>query len=71
MLNNGVLLKGVLIPKSLNNHFASCSFINLDFLLPYTAHFDDKLDLPILVFTIFASLFFVFFCTLNNKSTFL
>ena len=29
--NNGILLKGVLIPKLLNKPFASCSFKNLDF----------------------------------------
>ena len=59
--NNGILLKGVLIPKLLNNPSASCSFINIDFLLPYTAQFYDKANQPFLVFTIFASLFFVFF----------
>ena len=42
MFNNGILLKGVLIPKLLNNPFAFCSFINLDSLLPHTAHSDDK-----------------------------
>ena len=29
--NNGILLNGVLRPKLLNNPFALCSFINLDF----------------------------------------
>ena len=44
--NNGNLLNGVLSPKLLNNHFPSCSFINLDFLLPHIAHFDDNINLP-------------------------
>ena len=59
--NSGTLLKGVLIPKLLNNPYASCSFINLDFLLPHAAQFDDKAILAFLVLTIFASLFSVFF----------
>ena len=57
MFNNRILLNGVLIPKLLNNPFASCSFINLDFLL---AHSNDKANLPFLVFIVVASLFFVF-----------
>ena len=48
--NNGILLNGVLRPKLLNNIFASCSFINLHFLLLHTAHFDDNIVLPVLVF---------------------
>ena len=40
--NNGILLRGVLIPKLLKNPSASCSFINLNFLMSHTAHFDDK-----------------------------
>ena len=48
--NNGILFNGVFRPKLLNNPFASCSFINLDFLLLHTAHFDDNIDLPFLVF---------------------
>ena len=38
--NNGTLLNGVLRPKLLNNPFASCSLINLNFLLPQTEHSD-------------------------------
>ena len=38
--NIGILLNGALIPNLLNNPFASCSFINLDFLLPHIAYFD-------------------------------
>ena len=40
-----MFLNGVLIPKLLNNPSASCSFINLDFLLPQIAHFDDSVTL--------------------------
>ena len=58
--NSGTLLKGVLIPRLLNNHFAFSSFINLDFLLPHAAHVDDSITLPFLVFIIFASLFSAF-----------
>ena len=48
--NNGTLLNGVFRPKLLNNLFVSCSFINLDFLLPHTAHFDNNTVLPFLVY---------------------
>ena len=37
--NNGTLFNRVLRPKLLNNLFASCSFTNLDFLLPHTSTF--------------------------------
>ena len=47
--NIGNLLKGVLIPNLLNNTFASCFLINLDFLLPHIAHFDNIIILPLLV----------------------
>ena len=60
MFNNGILLNGVLIPKLLNNASASCSFINLDFLLPQTTHFE------FLPFLHLYSLYF--FGTLNNMS---
>ena len=54
--NNGILLNGILRPKLLNIPFASCSFINLDFLLLHTAHF-------VLAFLVnsFESTFFFFF----------
>ena len=58
--NIGILFSGVLIPKLLNNPFAFCSFINLDFLLPHTTHFGDSINLPFLVFSSFESIFFVF-----------
>ena len=53
--NNRILFNGVLTPKQLSNPFASCSFTNLDFLLPHTAHFDDNIGLPFLVFNTFQS----------------
>ena len=56
MFNNRILTNGVLIPRLENNPLASCSFMNLDFLLPHTAHFDNKAHLPFLVFTVFAFL---------------
>ena len=48
--NNGILFNGVLRPRLVNNTFALCFFINLDFLLPQTAHFDSNHVLPYLVF---------------------
>ena len=38
--NNGILLRGVLIPKLLNKPFASCSFKNLGFLILQKEHSD-------------------------------
>ena len=58
--NNVILLNGVLIPKLLNNPFASCSSINHDFLILHTAHFENNIDLPFLVFNFFESTCFVF-----------
>ena len=46
---------GVLRPKLPNNRFACYSSMNLDFLLPHTAHFDDEGGLPVLVFNTFES----------------
>ena len=60
--NNGILLKGVLISKLLNRPFASCSFKNLDFLIPQTDHFHCITNLLIFVLTILG--FFSIFSTL-------
>ena len=57
---NGILLNGVLIPKLLNKFFASCSFRNLEFLNPYSIHFDCIVNLPFFVLKIFESKFSVF-----------
>ena len=51
--NNGILLKGVLIPRLLNNPFASCFLINLDFLIPHIAHVDNIIVLPLLVYHLY------------------
>ena len=66
--NNGILLNDVLRPKLLNIPFASCSFINLDFLLPNIAYFDDNIVLPFLVFKTLELKLLSFFCTSNNIS---
>ena len=68
---NGISFNGVLAPKLLNNPFASCSFVNLDFSLSHTSRFDDSIGLPFLAFKIFESAFFFLylFCTLSNFST--
>ena len=59
--NNGILFSGVLRPKLLNNPFAFCSYMNVDLLLPNTAHFDNNIDRPFLVFKTFEFTFSVFF----------
>ena len=59
--NNAIMFNGVVRPKLLNSPIASCSFIYLDLLLPYTVHFHDKNGLPFSVFNIFESIFSVFF----------
>ena len=55
--NIGNLLNGALIPNLLNNPFASCLLINLNFLLPHIAHFDDIMNLPVLVLDTCRSMF--------------
>ena len=71
--NIGILLKGVLIPRLLNNPFASCFLINLDFLVLHTGHFGNIIVLPFLVCEISGLMLFVLFffvvvfCTLGNK----
>ena len=56
-----MLLKGIFIPKLINNPLAFCSLINLDFLLSHTVHFDKSIILPLFVFTTFGFLLSVFF----------
>ena len=48
--NNGTLLNGVLRPRLLNIHCASCFFINIVSLHPHTSHFHNNIVLPSLVF---------------------
>ena len=64
----GILLNGVLIPKLLNNPFVSCSFTNLDFLIPQSTHFDCIINLLFFVLKIFESKFSFFFLTLSAIS---
>ena len=45
----------------LSNRFASCFLINLDFLLLHITHFDNIIDLPLLVLEIFGSMLSVSF----------
>ena len=67
--NNGILFKGVLKHKLLNNPSPSYSFINFDFLLPHAAHFDDNIALLFLVFNNFNLHSLYLFYILNNIST--
>ena len=48
--NNEILLNGVLIPRLLSKTFPSCSFINLDFLIPHSVHFDCIINLAFFYF---------------------
>ena len=57
--SNGTLLNGVLRLKLLNIPFASCFLINFDFLLSHTAHFDNNIVLPLLVFETLGFMFSV------------
>ena len=59
--NTGTSLNGVVIPKLLNRPFAYWFLINLDFLLPHIADFDNIIALPLLVPEIFGSMLSVFF----------
>ena len=68
--NNGILLNGILRSELLSIPFASCSFINLDFLLLHTAHFHDHIVQASLVFETFGFMFPVFFCASNNMTCF-
>ena len=42
---NGILFSDVLSSKLLNNPFVSCSFINLDFVIPQLSHFGFIINL--------------------------
>ena len=55
------LLNGVLIPNLPNNPFVSWFLINLDFLLPHIASFDNIITLPLLVQETCGFIFLVFF----------
>ena len=49
------------MPNLLNNPLASCFLINLDFLLPHHAHFDNIISLPLLVLETCGFMCFVYF----------
>ena len=68
--NNEIFLNGVLRPKLLNIPFASCSVINLDFLLLHATHFDNNIDLPFLVLKTFEFTFSVFFLAFQHVNMF-
>ena len=59
--NIGTSLNGVLRPKLLNSPFASWFIINLDFLLPHIAHFDNIIALPLLIPETFGYMFSISF----------
>ena len=59
--NKSALINGVLIPKLLNNPFASWFLINIDFLLPHITHFDNIIVLLLLVFETLGFMFSVSF----------
>ena len=61
--NIGNLLNSVFIPNLLINPFASWFLINLDFLLPNIAHFDNIITLPLLVLETCGFIFFFMFLT--------
>ena len=65
-LNKGILLKGIFNPELLNDPLASYFFINLDFLLLHTAHFDKIITLFLFLFLTEGCIFSVFFFTLDN-----
>ena len=68
--NIGNLLNGVLRPNLLNNPFASCFLINLDFLLPHIAHFNNSIILPIIVLETCGFSFLYISYTLNSMIPF-
>ena len=55
--------------KLANNPLASCSLINLDFLLLHTEHLNKSIILSFFVFKTSGFLLCVFFYTSNNKIT--
>ena len=66
----GNLSKSIFIPKLLNNNPpAPCSLINLDFLLPHTAYFDESTDFTFFVFAILVFYSLFSFYTSNNRIT--
>ena len=60
------LLKGVFIPKLLNNLQAFYFLINFDFFLADTLDFDKSIILPFFLLTDFGFLFSAFFLHLKQ-----
>ena len=58
-----------ILPILLSSPVASCSLINLDFLLLQTAQFDESISFPYFVFSTLGFLLFVIFYTSNNTIT--
>ena len=58
-----------ILPVLLSSPVASCSLINLDFLLLQTAQFDESISFPYFVFSTLGFLLFVIFYTSNNTIT--
>ena len=58
------------MPNLLNNPLASCFLINLDFLLPHIAHFDNIISLPLLVLETCGFMFLYISYTLSNRISF-
>ena len=56
-----ILLKGVFIPKLLNNPLVSWCLINFDFLILHTVHYDKRIIHPYFNLGTFGFLFSVFF----------
>ena len=65
-----ILLKGVFIPKLLNNPLVSCSLINFYFVLSHTAHFDKNIILSFFVLGTFGFLISVFFLHFKQYDNF-
>ena len=66
MIENGILLKGVMIPNLLNNQPTSWFLTNLDFYTPQTERFDTSINLFRLVLLKLEFLFAVFFLQLTQ-----
>ena len=61
LANNRILIDGVLVPKLLNNPLAFGSLININFLLPHTAHFNNNIVLPLVVLETLGFRLYVYF----------
>ena len=62
----GILLKGIFIPKLLNNPLASCCLRNFDVLLSHITQFDKSIIYLFFVLATFGFLLSVFNFTLQT-----